>query len=368
MRSLLDTIHVFLSGVPSRWLFLFLFSFLLTFLLTPLVRIVATKLKVLDVPDERKIHKKPIPLMGGLAICISYLATIFLNFSFSIELKGVVIGGTIILVMGLVDDINRLPAMWKLAVQVLASSVLILCKVKLDFLPNTWWGVAGEVVLTVIWVVGITNAVNFFDGMDGLATGLTAISALSFFVVALITHQSYLGYLTITLAGSCLGFLKFNFKPASIFLGDTGSTFLGFTLAGIAVMGGWAERDPKVALSLPILILSVFIFDMIYITLARISSGRVQSFRQWIEYTGKDHFHHRLVSLGFNEIQTVMLIYLVTACLGISGINLRATQDLRIYFEFLQATFIFIIIVILMLAGQKALKNRKGNSPPIDPP
>jgi len=353
MRNILEIIHSFLSGVPYRWLFLLLFSFLLAFLLTLVIRRVARKLKILDIPNERKIHKQPIPLLGGLAIFISYVITIFLNFSFSIELKGIIIGGTIILLIGLIDDIKHLPAKWKLAGQVVASSTLILFGVKLSFLPNVWWGYGGEVLLTIIWIVGITNAVNFFDGMDGLAAGLIAIGSLSFFIVAQITGQPYLAYLTIALAGSCLGFLKFNFKPASIFLGDTGSTFLGFTLAGIAIMGGWAERNPKVALSLPLLVLSIFIFDMVYITIARIFKGVVRSFKEWIEYTGKDHLHHRLLTLGFNELQTVLLIYLIAACLGISGINLRASEDLRIYLEFIQAFFIFIIIVILMLAGRK---------------
>lgn len=359
MRDILQSIHLFLSGVPSRWLFLLVFSFLLAFLSTKVIGRVAAKLKILDHPSERKIHKKPIPLLGGLAIFASYVATIFFNFNFSIELKGVVIGGSIILIIGLIDDIKHIPATWKLISQVLASSILILHGVKLSFLPGTWWGNAGEVLLTVIWVVGITNAVNFFDGMDGLATGLTAIGSLSFFVVALITGQQYLGFLTIALAGSCLGFLKFNFKPASIFLGDAGSTFLGFTLAGIAIMGNWAKDNPKVALSLPIIILSVLIFDMIYITIARVLDGRVRNFKEWIEYTGKDHLHHRLATLGFNETQTVLLIYLIAACLGISGINLRASEDLRVYLEFIQAFFIFTIIVILMISGRKALKNTK---------
>jgi len=353
MRDILQSIHLFLSVVPFRWLFLLVFSFLLAFLLTKVMGRIAAKLKILDHPNDRKIHKKPIPLLGGLAIFCSYVATIIFNFNFSIELKGVVIGGTIILIIGLIDDIKHIPATWKLISQVLASSILILYGVRLSFLPSTWWGYAGEVLLTIIWVVGITNAVNFFDGMDGLAAGLAAICSLSFFIVAQITGQPYLGYLTIALAGSCLGFLKFNFRPASIFLGDAGSTFLGFTLAGIAVMGGWAEKNPKVALSLPIIILSVFIFDMIYITIARVWDGRVRSFREWVEYTGKDHLHHRLVALGFNETQTVLLIYLIAACLGLGGINLLATEDLKIYFEFIQAFFIFIIVAILMITGRK---------------
>jgi len=353
MRNILEIIHSFLAGVPLRGLYLLLFAFLLSFLFTPVIRYVATKLRILDIPEERKIHKKPIPLLGGLAIYISYVVTIFFNFSFSIELKGVVIGGTIILLVGLIDDIWKVSATWKLVSQILASSVLIAFGVKLSFLPNNWWGNGGEIILTIIWVVGITNAVNFFDGMDGLAAGLTAICSLCFFIVAAITHQGYIGFLTIALAGSCLGFLKYNFKPATIFLGDSGSTFLGFTLAGIAVMGGWAEKNPKVALSLPILILSVFIFDMIYITIARSLDGKVRNLKEWIEYTGKDHLHHRLVNLGFMETETVLFIYLIAACLGISGINLKTTGDLKIYFELLQGFYIFIIVVILMLAGRK---------------
>lgn len=356
MRDILISIQSIFAGVPLRPLYLFLFAFLLTFLLTPIIRLISSKLKILDLPDERKIHEKPVPLLGGLAIYISYVVTIFLNFSFSIELKGVVLGGTIIVLIGLIDDIKKLSATWKLVSQISASAILIACGVKLSFLPNTWWGNVGEVILTIIWVVGITNAVNFFDGMDGLATGLTAICSLCFFIVAAITHQAYLGFLTITLAGSCLGFLKFNFKPATIFLGDTGSTFLGFTLAGIAVMGGWAEKNPEVALSLPILVLSVFIFDMIYITIARVFDGRVKNLKEWIEYTGKDHLHHRLVNLGFTETETVLFIYLIAACLGVSGINLKTSGDLKIYFELLQGLYIFIIVVILMLTGRQVTK------------
>lgn len=354
MRSILDSLHAFLGGVPFRWLFLLVFSFLLAFILTLVVRRIATKLKILDYPEERKIHEQPIPLFGGLAVYIAYVAAIFLNFSFSVELKGVILGGTVILVVGLVDDIKELSATWKLMAQILAAGILIYYGVRLSFLPNNWWGIGGEVLLTVIWVVGITNAVNFFDGMDGLATGSIAICCVSFFIVALLTNQPYLGYLTIALAGSCLAFLIFNFKPASIFLGDAGSTFLGFTIAGIAVMGGWAQDNPKVALGLPLLILSVFIFDVIYISVSRIYRGQVRNIKEWIEYTGKDHLHHRLVALGLTEIQTVLFIFLITACLGISGVILRATGDIVIYFEILQALLIFAIIVILMRTGRRS--------------
>jgi len=358
MRTVLEAINTFLSGLPERWLFLFVFSFLLSFLLTPLVRYIAVRFKVLDVPNGRKIHKQPIPLLGGLAIYVSYIITLFLNFSFSRQLKGIVLGGTIIMIMGIVDDIKHVPASSKLIIQVLAALILIGYGVRLDFLPNSWWGRAGEIILTSVWLVGITNAVNFFDGMDGLAAGLAAICSLSFFVIAHLTGQAYLGFLTIALAGSSLGFIRYNFKPASVFLGDGGSTFLGFTLAGLAVMGEWAEHNPKVALTLPILILSVFVFDMVYITISRILTGTVRNFRDWIEYTGKDHLHHRLVSIGFNEIQSVVLIYLIAACLGIGGITLIASLELRTYFVLIQAILMLIIIVVLML-GSHALNGKK---------
>jgi UDP-GlcNAc:undecaprenyl-phosphate GlcNAc-1-phosphate transferase len=356
MREFLDNLHSVLDGIPFRWLFLLVFSFLLAVVLTLVIRRIAAKLKILDHPEERKIHQAPIPLLGGLAIYMSYVVTIFLNFSFSQGLKGVILGGTVILIVGLIDDVRELPATWKLIAQILAAGILMLYGVRLSFLPNNWWGIGGEVLLTLLWIVGITNAVNFFDGMDGLAAGSVAICSSSFFIVGMLTDQPYLAYLTITLAGSCLAFLIFNFKPASIFLGDAGSTFLGFTVAGIAVMGGWAQDNPKVALSLPLLILSVFIFDMLYISISRIYRGRVKNLREWIEYTGKDHLHHRLVALGLSEPQAVLFIYLIAACLGITGIILRASGDLVIFLEILHGIIIFAIIVILMRTGRKSTK------------
>ena len=166
MRNILDSLHLFLVGIPFRWLFLLVFSFLFAFFLTLVFRRIATKLKILDHPEERKIHAHPIPLLGGLAIYVSYVVTIFLNFSFSDELKGVILGGTVILIVGLIDDVKERSATWKLVAQILATGILIIYGVRLSFLPNNWWGIGGEILLTVIWVVGITNAVNFFDGMD----------------------------------------------------------------------------------------------------------------------------------------------------------------------------------------------------------
>lgn len=331
-----------------NWLHLFAFPFLLSLSLSPLMNRAALKFKILDYPHPRKIHPQPIPLLGGVAIYLGFAVTLLANFQFSLPLKGVLLGATLITAIGLIDDIRPLPATLRLIGQLLAAGILIRYGVKVSFLPNTLWGEIGEVVITIVWVVGITNALNFLDGLDGLATGLSAIAAGVFFVIALQTNQPYLGYLTVALLGTTLGFLPYNWHPARMFLGDSGSSFLGFSLAGLAIMGGWAENNPIVALSIPILVLGVLIFDMVYITLSRFKQGKVKGFRSWIEYVGRDHLHHRLLKLGFSQRQTTLFIYLMSLCLGLSAIALASTFNKSALLLLSQAIIIFLIITILM--------------------
>jgi len=353
---LLPAVKASLLFSRREWLYIFAIALLLSYLLTPLVRMVALRVGVLDYPDERKIHTKPVPLLGGVAVCIAFLVAVLRNLHFSDPLIGIILGGTIMLIMGVVDDVRGLSAGVRLTVQILATFVIIKYGVMLTFMPNVLWGRVAEIVLTIIWVVGITNALNFIDGMDGLATGLGIICFLSFFIIALQTNQSYLGLLTIALIGSCLGFLRYNFKPAKVFLGDAGSNFMGFTLAGLAIMGEWAEGN-VVKLSIPILVLGVPIFDIIYTTAARIKKGEVSNFKEWIKYTGRDHFHHRLLSLGLTERQTVLFIYAVSLCLGMSGVVLMGAPPMDALLLLGQGIIIFAIVAILMLLGK-----RKGDS------
>jgi len=332
------------------WARIFVLSFLASLLCTPLMRILSGKLRILDTPNERKIHTFPTPLLGGLAIYAAFFIAVVYNFDFSKEMKGVAIGGTLVLLVGLVDDIRELPATVKLLGQLLAVSVLVWYGVRLSFLPNNLWGDIGEVILTTIWVVGITNALNYIDGMDGLATGCAAIFALFLSIVALQTGQQYLGYLSIALLGGCLGFLPYNFKlrrPASIFLGDAGSTFLGFTLASLAVMNDWAKNEPVKALSAPVLIMGVLIYDMIYTTIFRIATKKVSTVKEWLDYTGKDHLHHRLNAIGLNKKQTVLFIYLINICLGIGAIVLRPARTIDAVMLIFQAVVIVFLISIL---------------------
>lgn len=241
-------------------------------------------------------------------------------------------------------------------------SITIYYGVVADFLPNVWWGRFLEILITFIWMLGITNSVNFFDGIDGLATGLTITCSFFLSILAVKTMQPYLVLLSVALAGSCLGFLPYNLrykKPAVIFLGDSGSTFMGFMLAGMVIMGDWGSRDPIKAYAMPILIMGIFIFDMVYTTVSRIASKKVVNFSGWLEFTGKDHLHHRLASLGLGAKQTVLFICSLTASLGLGALVLEGGSLIDTLLLLLQAVTIYIIIVILMIKGQSRRRRKE---------
>jgi len=321
-----------------RWFYVFLFSLSLSYLLTPLMRLIAMKVDVLDTPDGRKIHEASTPLLGGVAIIVAFSSSLIANMLLE---KGMVIllsGAIIVAFLGLLDDLRGVPARLKLIIQVLVVLILIYNGVVLDlFPPRTTWGFWMNVVFTIIWIVGITNAMNFIDGMDGLAAGLSAIIAIFMGIVAFQTNQPFVGWIAIAILGSCLGFLPFNFRfkrPALIFLGDTGSTFLGFILAGLAVMGYWSESR-IVSFANPVLIFWVLIFDMTYIT-----------------YVGTDHLHHRLYALLGEKHRSVIVIFLVSAALGLSAIALRNARPIDGVLLVCQASLITIIFSVVEYAGR----------------
>ncbi|VAX37873.1 Undecaprenyl-phosphate alpha-N-acetylglucosaminyl 1-phosphate transferase, partial [hydrothermal vent metagenome] len=242
--------------------------------------------------------------------------------------------------------------------QVAASAIIMSTGLIVSFMPDTWWGQIIAVIITLIWILGIINATNFIDGIDGLATGFTIIAAIFFLIITLHLEQFYVALMAAILVGSCLGFLLFNFKPAKIYLGDGGSTFLGFMLASFALYGEWSFRGPVIALGIPVLILGVLIFDMIYITISRIRNGHVHNFHEWLDYTGKDHFHHRLMNLGFKEEHAVIFIYIIAIILGLSALIVEhARVSYPVVVLMVQAILIFVIISILMLMGRKLSKD-----------
>ena len=240
---------------------------------TPLVREVARRWGVLDLPGERKVHATATPLFGGVAVYGAFAVTVLANFDFSRGLKGVAVGGTIVVVVGLLDDLTDLPAWLKLLGQIAAASTAIAYGVILDTLPSWIPGVLWlNVILTVLWFLTITNAIQFLDGMDGLAAGLGVVAGIFFSIVSLQTGQRYLMFLSAALVGACLGFLPYNFRPggATIFLGDSGASFIGFTLAGLAAMGVWADNNPVASLFTPTLILGVPLFDIAFVGTVRV--------------------------------------------------------------------------------------------------
>ncbi|MBI4654117.1 MAG: undecaprenyl/decaprenyl-phosphate alpha-N-acetylglucosaminyl 1-phosphate transferase [Nitrospirae bacterium] len=328
-----------------------LVSFLVVYFSTPLFKNLALKLNILDVPDDRKTHKNSIPLLGGVAIYIGVISGLLFSLADFRLLFGILIGGIIILIIGLIDDIRGLSVKIRLLGQLIAALVIIGFGMRISFLPNNLWGDAGEVILTLIWVVGITNALNYLDGIDGLAAGTTAMSALCFSIISYLTNQPQICLIALILMAGCLGFLPYNFKQAKIFLGDAGSTFIGFMLAGISVVGDWAS-DNVVRLAIPILILGVPIFDMIFTTIMRIKEKKISTLLEWLSYGDRDHFHHRLVNLGLRPIGAVFFIYFVTLALGISAIIISyAKETFEGVLAILQAAIIFEAIAVLMVVG-----------------
>jgi len=354
--------HVFalealLEASGNRWLFVILYSFSIAYLLTPVVRWFSARTGIFDFPAERKVHRMPTPLLGGVAIFAAFTITILANSIMSTQMKAVLTAGTCMFILGILDDVWGISGRIKFIIQILIALLPPLWGgVYIDIFPSTFYWHVAEVALTVLWIVGITNAFNFIDGMDGLAAGMAAIACFFFGIIAMRTGQQLFLLVTMALLGSSLGFLPYNFrqlKSATLFLGDTGSTFMGFMLACVAVMGEWAEGDPVKALSVPLLILGIIILDTTYTTISRIVYGKVNSFTEWLEYTGKDHLHHRLNTLGLSKKQSVFFIYTLSAILGVGAVVIRRSSTTEVFLELCQAVAIFSIVAILMLRSSK---------------
>lgn len=343
------------QGAGGRWVYILIVSSLIAFGLTPLVIRLAHAFDVLDVPASRKVHSAPTPLLGGLAIYAAFTTAILANSILDRQVSAILIGGSLLVIVGILDDILNVPAIVKLVAQLVAAAIVIGSGVAITLFPRFWFGNFVDAILTIIWLLGITNAMNFFDGMDGLAIGLSIVSASFLGLFAFLSFQPFLGWFSAALVGSCLGFLPFNFRrkgPALVFLGDAGSTFLGFTLAALAVKGEWAENN-IVDIGAPVLIFWVFIYDMTYITVSRILTGKVRSFRDWIAYVGRDHLHHRLASLLGSKRQAVFLVFLFAVCTGLAAIALVHASTMEAVILILQAVVIVIIFSILEHAGNR---------------
>lgn len=316
----------------------FLLALIATFMVTPYSIKIAKKIGAVDIPkDDRRMRRKAMPKLGGIAViagfAISFLYLIsVMHIEGSIDLFdqnmylkkiiGIGIGVLIILITGILDDTTTLKPLQKLLGQFLAAVVVVAFGVTIDNINIPYFtnlGLSYEVslVATVIWIVGITNAINLIDGLDGLSSGIALISCVSLLIIFALNYSPMIAILMITsLIGALVGFLPFNFAPAKTFIGDTGSNFLGFILSIISILG-LAKTYTAVVIALPMLALGLPIFDVVWAIIRRFVKGKsIKAIFQ----ADRGHLHHRLVDLGFSQRQTVIIMYVMSAALGLFAI------------------------------------------------
>lgn len=318
----------------------FLLAFITAFVITPHTMRLAKKVGAIDVPNDRRVNKKPMPRLGGLAVIAGFfVSTIYLlimmNFENSIDLFGVenywmkligfFIGIGILGITCYIDDSKGIPSLVKLAAQIAAAIVVVASGIRIEnfTLPFTDSKIIiNEVfsyILTVGWIVGITNAINLIDGLDGLSSGVSLISCLSLLIIFSLNGSPILATVLITaLAGSIVGFLPFNFSPAKTFIGDTGSNFMGFSLSIISILGV-AKTYTAIVIIAPIIVLALPIFDTLFAIVRRIIKGK--SIKAILK-PDKGHLHHRLMQKGYTQKQAVLIMYGITAILGMFAIIL----------------------------------------------
>ena len=317
-------------------------ALVVSFLMTPVVKTFAYKVGAIDVPkDNRRMHKEPIPRLGGLAIFIGFMVSILLFSNITREMRSILLGAVIIVVLGVVDDIMALPAMLKFVVQIGAAlipatnGVVILAFSNPNiFSSDLYWVLGGlSIPFTVLWIVAITNAVNLIDGLDGLANGVSAISATTMLVIALLASEAQVAIVMAALVGACVGFMPYNLNPAKMFMGDTGATFLGFILATMSIEGLF-KYYAVISFVVPFLILGLPIFDTAFAFIRRIAHGQSPM------HADRSHIHHRLIDMGLNQKQAVATLYVISAILGLSAVVLTTGGGQKAMLFFLALTIV----------------------------
>lgn len=296
-------------------------ALLLSFTTTPAVRAFAYVIGAIDVPrDNRRMHTKPIPRIGGLSIFIAFVVSTLIFCKVDQNLIAIYTGGLLIVLVGIIDDVKAINAWAKFAAQILAALIAVMCGVKLEFInffgQYINFGVL-SIPITVLWIVGLTNAINLIDGLDGLACGVSAICSISLFFVTLIKGDFHSATITAVLAAACIGFLPFNSNPAKIFMGDTGALFLGYTFAVLSVEGVF-KMHTVLSFMIPIVIFALPLFDTINAFTRRILAHRSPF------SPDKNHLHHKLIEQGFSQKQSVSIIYAICAILGLSAVTFSA--------------------------------------------
>lgn len=308
-------------------------SLVLSLAATPAVKWLALRIGAIDDPkDDRRVHKVPIPKLGGLAIFLAFLVSVLLFADITRQFRGMLIGSVIIVIIGVIDDIKPQRAFVKLIVQIVAALVAVFHGVVIEVFSNPLVFVSAEYVslgflsipITVIWIVAITNSVNLIDGLDGLSVGVSTISSIVMLIIALMVSDHNVAVIMAALIGACLGFLPYNFNPAKIFVGDTGALLLGYVLATVSIFGLF-KFYAVVSVAVPFLVLALPLFDTSFAFLRRLLKGQNPM------KPDRGHTHHRLLDMGLSQRQAVLLMYAVSALLGFIAIVIAASDAIRAF-------------------------------------
>lgn len=346
-----------------------LVALVVSFLMTPVVKTFAYKVGAIDVPkDNRRMHKTPIPRLGGLAIFIGFMVSILLFANIDSEMKSILLGAVIIVVLGVVDDIMALPAMLKFVVQIGAALIPALNGVQIlafsnpnIFSDNLYWVLGGlSVPFTVLWIVALTNAVNLIDGLDGLANGVSAISATTMLVIALMASEMQVAIVMAALVGASVGFMPYNLNPAKMFMGDTGATFLGYILATMSIQGLF-KYYAVISFVVPFMILGLPIFDTAFAFIRRIAHGQSPM------HADRSHIHHRLIDMGLNQKQAVATLYVISAILGLSAVVLTTSGEQKAMLLFLALCIVGVVAAKVVFPHPKNEHSEESDAPPNEP-
>ena len=345
---------------------LFLSAVAMAYFLTPVIEKLAIKIGAYDIPTERKVHREPVPRLGGIAIFISFVVVAVIFVAIRILMKshtaadllannkeiiGVISGATFAFLFGCLDDIFEITAKFKFLGQFVAALIVLSFGVTVTFIGNPFGGglisfpeILGYnligAFITMFWIIGLTNAFNFIDGLDGLASGVGIIAISALYFSAIQAGKINIAILLVILGGTLLGFLRFNFNPAKIFMGDSGTMFVGFFLGSVTVLSA-AKSTAALALLVPIVIMGVPIFDTAYAIWRRFINKKPLS------VADKEHIHHRLLRKGFSHKKAVLIIYAWTALLSGVGISLALTES-----GFVKLVLLFVFVVVTFMLAR----------------
>ena len=321
---------------------------------TPAVKWFANRIGAIDVPkDSRRVHKSPIPRLGGLAIFLGFILSVIILADITKQIRGILIGSVIIVIVGVIDDIKPLRAIIKLVIQIVAALVAVFHGVIIDVFSNPIVFSANEFVhlgyfsipITIFWIVAITNSVNLIDGLDGLAVGVSAISSIAMLIIALMVSDDLnVAIMLAALTGACFGFMPYNFNPAKIFMGDTGALLLGYVLSTVSIIGLF-KFYAVVSFAAPFLVLALPLFDTSFAFLRRIIKGQSPM------SPDRGHFHHRLLDIGLSQKQAVAILYTVSGLLGLIAVVITTRDEIRALILII-AVLVAIVIVFFAFRGK----------------